>query len=300
MFRGEHQMEGENMMICLEPEFFRIEENDLNLPPQGYSNRLEAVCIIKDGVPLEHQSLERSQAIFYLARQRKEPGLYLFIPIYNDTKTYGFAILSGDLRIACDNQLYIWTRHMNQSMEQVRRNITIADLTRKLTELSVTDVLTGVYNRAGCEKIAYPMLEEWKQNGGTGIIMIVDVDKMKNINDHYGHAQGDLALRTVASVLKSELPKEWIVSRFGGDEFFVGGKVVLDDVDLDEIRAGIEKRLADEVERRNIVFPLTVSVGCVKVQPDETLSMERLLQKADEKMYDEKEFHHKMYMEAEE
>ena len=88
------------------------------------------------------------------------------VPILGDLRTYGFAVLTGDLRIACDNQFYIWTRHTSQYLEHVRRNITISDLTRKLTQMSVTDVLTGVYNRAGCEQIAFPMLEEWRARGG--------------------------------------------------------------------------------------------------------------------------------------
>lgn len=293
LFEREHEMEGDNFLLCLDPEFFRIENDDLNLYIQGYSETVEVVGSLKDGKPRPRFTIERNKALFLMAEEKATAGLYICVPILSDVRTYGFAILTGDLCVACDNQFYIWTRHTSQYLEQVRRNITISDLTRKLTQLSVRDVLTGVYNRAGCEEIAYPILEEWRARGGTGIIMLVDIDKMKLINDQYGHANGDLALRTVSAVLKSVLPEDWIVSRFGGDEFFVGGRLRKPDVDLDWLRESMEKGLAQEVKKRGIAFRLTISVGSVLVKPEEDYDIEKYLQMADEAMYEIKNAHHK-------
>ena len=218
----------------------------------------------------------------------------MYVPIYNEERTYGFAVLTGELEILRNNRLYIWTRHMNQYLEQVRRNIMIVDLTERLTNLSVMDTLTGVYNRAGCERITYPMLEDWREKGGLGVIFLIDIDKMKTINDESGHANGDLALRTVASVLRAEMPKDWVVSRFGGDEFLVGGRVIDGEIDIDGICRAVEERLAKEVEKRNIKFRLTVSVGGVAIHPEDEFDIEKYLQMADEAMYRMKDNHHKI------
>ncbi len=293
LFEREHEMEGDNFLLCLDPEFFRIEDDDLNLYIQGYSETVEVVGALKDGKPRPRFTIERNKALFLMAEEKETAGLYICVPILSDVRTYGFAVLTGDLCVACDNQFYIWTRHTSQYLEQVRRNITISDLTRRLTQLSVRDVLTGVYNRAGCEEIAYPILEEWRSRGGTGIIMLVDIDKMKLINDQYGHASGDLALRTVAAVLKAVLPEDWIVSRFGGDEFFVGGRLRKSDVDMEWLRMSMEKGVAQEVKKRGITFRLTISVGSVLVKPEEDYGIEKYLQMADEAMYDIKNAHHK-------
>ncbi len=293
LFGDEHLMEGEDFMLCLDPEFFRIEEGDLNLFLRGYNDKTEIIGSILGGKPLPRTMMDRNVALHWLARQNKEPKLYVCAPVLGDLKTYGFAILTGDLRIACDNQFYIWTRHISQYLEQVRRNITISDLTRKLTQLSVTDVLTGVYNRAGCEQIAFPMLAEWRSRGGSSVIMLVDVDKMKDINDVHGHSAGDLALRTVASVLKAGLPEDWIVSRYGGDEFFVGGRLNGTDVDVDRVRSSLEGRLKREVKKRQIAFPLTISIGVARMQPEDTMELVSYLQLADEDMYEIKQAHHK-------
>ncbi len=288
----ENQMEGNSFMLCLDPEFFRIEEGDLNLYENGYSEKVHVVCNVRDGQAQPHIVMNTKDAMFVMAKESEKPGLYIFAPVFNEAKTYGFAILTGDLRIACKNQLYIWTRHVNQDLEQVRRNIKIADLTRKLTQLSVTDVLTGVYNRAGCEEIAYPLLTDWRDKGGFGVVMLVDIDKMKLINDKYGHANGDLALRTVATVLKGGLPEEWIISRFGGDEFFVGGRLQDSDIDLVALRDALEASLATEVKKRGIEFRLTISVGSALVRPGELLEIEKYLQMADKDMYEIKRAHH--------
>ncbi len=292
LFQNECWMEGDNFMLCLEREFFNIEEQDENLWTQGYSDSMDVICSLRNGVPRTHRIMRRREAMFCASDENPEPGVYIFVPLYNEGKSYGFAMLPRDIDIVEDNYLYIWTRHMNQYLEQVRRNITIADLTRRLTELSVTDVLTGVYNRAGCEKLAYPMLEEWHKTGGTGAVMIADIDRMKTINDKYGHASGDLALRTVAAVLKAQLPSDWIISRFGGDEFFVGGKLK-EDLDLEALRNSILQNLVLEVERRHIPFELSLSIGYTKLEPGGEINLESDLQRADQLMYAIKKEHHR-------
>lgn len=293
LFSREHEMEGDDFMLCLDPEFFRIEEDDLNLYVTGYNDKMEIIGSILDGKPLPRTVKQRNEALYWLARQNKEPRLYTVVPILGDLRTYGFAVLTGDLRIALPNQFYIWTRHTSEYLEQVRRNLTISDLTRKLTQLSVTDVLTGVYNRAGCEQIAFPMLEEWRNRGGYGVIMLVDIDKMKIINDVYGHSSGDLALRTVASVLKSGLPEDWIVSRYGGDEFFVGGRLHGSEADLEKLRSSLENRLAREMKKRELEFPLSISIGTARMNPEDTVEITEYLQMADDDMYEIKQAHHK-------
>lgn len=115
---------------------------------------------------------------------------------------------------------------------------------------------------------------------------------MKTINDKYGHASGDLALRTVATVLKAQLPSDWIISRFGGDEFFIGGKLV-GEMDLEALKDSILQNLAMEVERRQIPFELSLSIGYAKTEPGGELDLESDLRRADQLMYDVKEEHHK-------
>ena len=291
LFEAEHWMEGDTFKICLEPEFFDIEEKDENLSVEGHSKQVDVICGMQDGRVLHHQVLPLNEVLFHSANEKQESCISIYLPLSSEGKTYGFAILQRNIDIILANRLYIWTRHMNQYLEQARHNIVIADLMRKLTNLSVTDVLTGVYNRAGCEKIAYPMLEQYKQSGEVGVVMMADVDRMKNINDEYGHECGDLALRIVASVLKSQVPTDWVISRFGGDEFFIGGKVE-PTTDLEVLVEAIMKKLDEEIKRRKITFDLKMSIGYSIIDPKSKENVEKNLQQADKLMYVVKKCHH--------
>ena len=291
LYEVEHWMEGDDFSLYLEKEFFNIEENDENLLDQGYSKKITAICSLKNGKPRPLQVISTKEAIFRTAHENEGAGMYIFFPLSSEGKNYGFGMITKNIDMILYNRAYIWTRHMNQYLEQVRRNITIAELMRRLTNLSVTDVLTGVYNRAGCEKIAYPILEKCKSEGETGVIMMADIDRMKLINDEYGHECGDLALCMVASALKSQVPQDWIVSRFGGDEFFIGGRLE-DDINLENLVQAITSRLEEDVTRRKIAFNLKMSIGYVKIEPDSEVDLEKSLQKADELMYIVKKCHH--------
>lgn len=291
LFQKDNWMEGNNFLLCLEREFFRIQERDVNLKTTGYSENIDVICALNNGLARPHQTIGCRDVIFRAASTRPDPAMYIFVPLHNDERSYGFAMFSRNTDVLEDHYLYIWTRQVNMCLEQVRRNITIRELTQKLTSLSVTDVLTGVYNRTGCEQIAYPMLEETHRLGKTSVIMLADIDRMKVINDQYGHANGDLALRTAVSVLRSLLPSDWIICRIGGDEFFIGG-IWTEDIDPDRLIDNVTDKLAHESKRLQLPFHLGLSLGYVKINPEDNMDLESRLRTADRHMYENKSQHH--------
>ncbi|MDO5155044.1 MAG: GGDEF domain-containing protein [Eubacteriales bacterium] len=290
LFRTDHWMEGNDFILCLEEEPFQDEVQGIN-NRETFSDVMDMVCYMRNGEIMPRAKIRSKEAIFLISDQKTEPAVYIFVPLAAVDNLFGFAMLVRDIDIVLENYLYSWTRHMNQDLEHFRRNLIISQLTNKLRRISVTDNLTGVYNRAGCEEIAYPMLRNYKKAGETGVLMIADIDRMKAINDLYGHANGDLALKTIASVLKSQVPEDWIVSRFGGDEFFVAGKLNAT-MDLDAMVQSMMDRLKEEIREREITFSLSMSVGYAKIEPNDNLDIEKSLREADKLMYLVKKVHH--------
>lgn len=290
-FRSEAWMEGNNFMFCTHPRFLVMAENDDICKEPGYPEEMDVICSLYNGKSEEYKRLPTKEALFRAAERSETPGLYILVSVRSDDKNLGFAMLTRNFNILKDNILYVWTRHVNQYMDQVLSNVKIAELTKKLEELSVTDALTGIYNRMGCERILYPFLEECQNKGGRGVVMLADIDRMKTINDKFGHVQGDLALRTVADVLKTELPKGFMVARYGGDEFFIAGESD-ESISISEVAKHVSKQLAREVERKKIEFPLFISIGGVHLERGEAFKLGESLQKADEFMYKVKEKHH--------
>lgn len=254
----------------------------------------DVIVDIVDGKSQPYHALSKRDCIFETAEKADKPGYYVFVTLYGDTTVYGFAMMSGPLNVASESQYYIWTRHMNSALEQVANNMMLDRLWKEVEVRSVTDALTGVYNRHGCEQTTYPMLIDWGKKGGTALVMLVDVDRMKVINDIYGHISGDQALGIITTALKKGLPDGFQVSRYGGDEFFVGGVLKDENSDIEELVKSLENTLAEEVKSRDVEYTLTMSIGCAKATPTSVVDIEKALVTADKDMYIRKELHHKI------
>jgi len=291
LFAKEHVIEGESFLLVLEQAMFNFEENDVNFPRDGFTDDMKIICYLQDGKIMPRKKVTAKEYLYKVSDACDKPGVYIYTPLSSQGKIYGYAMLANSIDVAFDNLLYSWTRHMIQILEHFRRNVIIMELTNKLRRISLTDPLTGIYNRGACEEIMYPMLRNAKKNNQKGVIMIADIDRMKTINDVYGHANGDLALKIVVDSLLESVPKEFVVTRFGGDEFFIGG-VLEDNIDMEKIVSGIGEAVRQRAEEKKIEFDLSVSVGYYIDEPENEFDVEACLRKADESMYDIKKIHH--------
>lgn len=292
LFEREHIIEGEEFKLCLVPEFFDMDENDDKLPTAGYSDFMELSCFLAKGHIASRRKLPLRDCIFESAEREREAGYYIYLPLYSEGKTYGFAMLSGPINAANENQYYIWTRHMNAALEQVRSNMRLTALWNALMRQSVTDQLTGVYNRHGCEKNIYEEMMLYGKEGRECALFLVDVDNMKVINDRLGHANGDKALTLVTRAMKESIPQELKIARFGGDEFLIGGRLDAALYSPDKIIEDIERQLEKFVSDDQFELPLTVSIGYSLCYPKHISDIEKAILLADENMYVTKKLHH--------
>ncbi|MCQ2505076.1 MAG: GGDEF domain-containing protein, partial [Saccharofermentans sp.] len=150
----------------------------------------------------------------------------------------------------------------------------------------------GLYNRMGYEKIAIPYLDELRRSGSASVIMVVDINRMKVINDKYGHLQGDTAIKTVADVIRSSIPKNWKAVRYGGDEYVIIGDCIAAE-DMEALKAEIINKAMRLSIEMSLPFRLSVSVGSVIIQPGNDLKNEEYFRMADEAMYEMKEEAHR-------
>ena len=276
----EHRHEGENL-----DDFFSTLKDMSPLRKRGYTDTVDVICGLQNGKSFPRiTKMPTGQLLPGYDENSEETGFYLFLPIYDTEGYYGYVAFGNEIQMMYDYSLYNWLRNVKQSLENVRQNIRLVELNKKLEKLSYTDGLTGVYNRMGCEGVAYPYLEECHKQGKEAVMMFADINKMKMINDKYGHLQGDLAICTVAKVIQQVLKDDWIVVRYGGDEFLMVGKCNDDKTPqqlLDEIHGGL-KRASEEME---LPYILQVGLGYVLISPEESLNLSDCLRRADEAMY---------------
>ncbi len=108
---------------------------------------------------------------------------------------------------------------MQAFADQAALAVQNARLYEEVQSLSVTDPLTGVYNRRGLFQKCNEMIEENRRNNLPVALVVFDLDNFKDYNDSYGHSIGDLILSSVAKRIASRLRVSDVLGRYGGDEF---------------------------------------------------------------------------------
>jgi len=149
-----------------------------------------------------------------------------------------------------------------------------------------TDPLTGLYNRRYLDADLERRVGAAGVSGEGFAIALLDVDHFKRINDTWGHAAGDAVLRTVAQQIRAFLRTGDLECRYGGEEFVI----VLPETTM-EGATSLAETLREKVAAHSFVFqgesiPVTISVGCALVQPNDAAT--ELIQRADEKLYEAK------------
>jgi diguanylate cyclase (GGDEF)-like protein/PAS domain S-box-containing protein len=157
----------------------------------------------------------------------------------------------------------------------------------ELRAMSLRDELTGLLNRRGFMNLAQQQLRLAQRMQKMLILFFIDLDRMKWINDTLGHPEGDRALQNAAAVLKRTFRESDLIARVGGDEFVVVTLNAFDE-STETILARLEKNLAAFNAEHQGPYPLSLSIGAVSSEEEEAASIEALLQRADQRMYDNK------------
>ena len=157
----------------------------------------------------------------------------------------------------------------------------------------MTDALTGIYNRTGCEKVLYEYISTQKQKGEKSILVFADIDRMKTINDVFGHLNGDIAIKATAESFLKVSPKGWLFGRYGGDEFIAVGPYPETD-NLEELMKSLAEEMSKEIDSLNLAFMLHASVGYAVIDPSDEGTIDDYIDQADKYMYADKEKMHKL------
>lgn len=160
-------------------------------------------------------------------------------------------------------------------------------LEEELRTLSLTDDLTGLYNRRGFFMLADKLQKMARRQKKPLVMLYADLDGLKEINDTLGHKEGDRALIDIADILTATYRESDIISRIGGDEFAVI-PIVTKSKDVEIITARMQKNIDIHNAKCHRNYKLSISWGITFFDPDNPLSMDDLLSSADKLMYEQK------------
>ena len=248
-----------------------------------YTNALDEKRIIQvKDIPSALKSIipDMDEEVFNKVITGVRSKSVIIIPLYSRNRPFGlFSVFSSRDELA-ESELDFLTIFARQ----IEMAITIAALFQEVRDQAISDGLTGLYNRRYFEEyISKEVTRSIRQNQPFSVIGI-DLDFLKKINDEYGHAYGDLAIKTIADVLKSNARSIDIPARMGGEEF----NILLPGIDSTGAMTAAERiRKAIESRELEVIGHVTASIG-VATFMEHSDNLDELLELTDQAMYQSK------------
>lgn len=231
--------------------------------------------------------------VFHSSLVPNRPRISVANTIASNEMQYGIFICEADpnkykfihsivAQLCTSIRMNLLVRSLESSLFEEKTNNAL------LSEISMTDELTQIYNRRGLYYYANKFLTAPANKGKYAYLIFADLNDLKKINDIFGHEEGDYAIRKIAEVLNDTLPPQSIVSRIGGDEF--AGVTVTADPDYSDV---IFHKIKEAAQRENEIsdkpYNVTVSLGIHTFICSEEVSIQDFLEFADCALYEDKQ-----------
>lgn len=222
----------------------------------------------------------------------------IFVPLHMQDTVFGY--MAFDMEPESNDYYKINNIAMNlgHCMDSVRQqlktrkmNDKLRQANDKLEDLYIRDPLTGIYNRRGFYQELNRRLKKYAY--GWLLMVSVDLDGLKPINDGYGHSEGDFAIKTVGKAIASCSEECGVCARFGGDEFAAALFFHEYEESVEQtFKQKLEEYLEKANEKEKKPYRIAASCGTKLGMIDHDLDLDALLKDADNKMYISKDQHH--------
>ena len=291
-FARSHKFEGSDFCIFLKSDWSSVLINSAESLPLNlsYGQNVQSIVSIQGGVKYPREIIN-TRDLIPSKMHSAENNIFVFLPIYNHSYVHGYYVTKNNLAMIKNRFGYNWSRNFGNSIERFRKRNMYKQMSQQFLRLSTRDALSGMLNRVGLEKLAKPFYAQNKKNGLTTVLFFVDINKMKLINDNFGHLHGDLAVKTISAAIMEVIPKNWLPIRYGGDEFLVvGNSKNYNGEDYCQI---ITERIRKKTSIMRLPYILSASVGTYSVPASSSLTLEEAVEKVDDIMYQVKQEFHK-------
>ena len=176
--------------------------------------------------------------------------------------------------------------HIQMEMSDMKMKLAMAE------NMAILDSMTHVYNHEGFKTKAQELIDKNKERGILTFIMFADMDRLKQINDTYGHDDGDFCLKELADILASAVGDRGFIGRLGGDEFAMVASYREPNDEGKHFYDSINYLINEFNKKSSKPYKLSASLGGIMICPGDTFTLEEALNAADTKMYEQKQLHH--------
>ncbi len=261
---------------------------------QVYNKDSVTISLSKDECMIEVKDLFSNP---YVPQKRR--FTMVVAPIFTNEKQHGVFLCEVDIAnfhhiYSINLQLGNALRYLQMAEEQQKTyqqlEYTLSVLSEKnlqLGRISTIDELTELKNRRGFMTETQTVITSAVNRGQRAVLLFADMDNLKQVNDKFGHENGDFALRTIATALKTSMRDNDIIGRVGGDEF-VAFALLGNQQSADAIANRIQARLSGMNEICDKPYYINASIGYVDFICSEDSDIQTLLKQADVALYEAK------------
>lgn len=278
------------MWICLcdEAEKLTEEEENVGSTRLEYTNNmiLRSVKSPNGGLQLENLHFARRELIPESTRSEMENGSFFFLPLHYKNHNLGYVVTCHENYGHYDEYLQPWMMNFAVALEnnQIYRSLNAMEEIKRVYK---EDALTGIPNRRGFDEQARKVYGDAAYVRKSVAIVSVDMDRLKQINDSFGHAAGDDALCRVAKALKLIAGDNMAYGRTGGDEFCVVRRIETLG-EGEEFIVNLRKTLEKVNAQYDTEYVAEVSCGTYEVKNASRMTLMRALELSDAQMYEDK------------
>lgn len=291
-FEKRHYFEGSDFAMMLQKDYVKSFLNS--------STPYEPVSTIKDNVisVVHIVNNQKIKPCLFDAKEIVPPyfedehnSVFYIYPLVAVDALIGYAISKNSDKLLEGKRGYQWIRNLCNHFENFKQKCSYKILSEKYLELSTKDALSGALNRLGYNTFAAKTFDSNKKKNLSSIIIFIDINSMKQINDKFGHLQGDFAIKIVAESVRNVMPKGWLSVRYGGDEFVIIGQG--DKTEGQKFCDDFAANLKENSETLKLPYQVTASTGFKCFSPKTKYSLDEAVSIVDEIMYKNKKAFHK-------
>ncbi len=277
--------------LCLDEKWDLFSEDDTEYSGSGYSDivnmRVYYKSVMNSKVCNEPFSSKDMFPEHMLRDDR--PVCCYFTPLHFGDRCFGYTVVEYNSdNVTHEKTFRTWIKNINASLEYIRVKERLNVINNRLFIGSIRDSLTGIYNRRGYEKYSDEIFNAAKEEHKKVLLVAVDMDNLKYINDTFGHAEGDNALTVIAQSLQSCSGNSEKCARVGGDEFVIIGCYDYVDETPEFYRRRIQGYLSRYNDMSKKQYLVEASIGCFCDYPDSYDNIDTCYKIADKLMYENK------------
>ena len=265
----------------------KLSESEPVKIPVEYTDEMLVPIAYYHGRFYDFEKIKKEDIIPQIDGGRVAGEVYYHIPLHFGERCLGYMVMCRPSVQVSSSMFETLCISISNSLENIRKHLCLEYAIESLGNLYARDTFSGIYNRNGFVQAVDGIYKDCVAKGRKVMLMFIDLDGLKKINDTYGHSVGDDAICSIADVLTQTCLSGEIFCRFGGDEFIVFGADYTDEAAHD-LKKRIQHNITEVNETQNNPYFLSASAGFVIAVPKEGEDIFRFVTAADNEMYEEK------------